>query len=102
MNEQGPYIQPMPVESVDPERDWARGSSQGMQDPNRAFERQEVGGYFGNRGRAMRAAQDYARGYRIDDTPSNTVNSRTGGRSRFANMVISEPAQVLDVTKPMG
>jgi hypothetical protein len=102
MENQGPYTQSLPSDPVDPERDWARGQSLGMDDPNRAFDRQQVGGYIGNRGRSMRAARDYASGYRLDDTPSNTVNSRASGRSRFANMTISEPAQVLDVTKPMG
>jgi len=102
VNEQGPYVSSLSNDPVDPERDWARGESLGMQDPNRAFDRQQVEGYIGNRGRSMRAARDYASGYRLDDTASNTVNSRASGRSRFANMTISEPAQVLDVTKPMG
>lgn len=102
MNEQGPYVSSLSTDDVDAERKWALGSKLGMEDPNRAFERQELGGIVGNRGRAMRSAQSYAQGYRMDDVASNTVNSRASGRSRFANMTISEPAQVLDVTKPMG
>ena len=95
------YTKALDVAPVDPERDWSRASRDlGMMSPHRGFDRAAEAGIIGNRGRAMESSRRYTEGYGI--SPVASVNSRNTYRNSFASMEISSPAQVLDVTKPMG
>lgn len=91
---------PIQDEPIDPERDWSRGARDlGMNAPGRMYERADVAGIIGNRPRAMNTAQRYTQGYQLPTTSSSS--SRNMSRNSYANMTISPPAEVVDVTKKM-
>lgn len=95
------YTNPLDNAPVDPERDWARSSRDlGMMSPHRGFERASEAGIVGNRGRAMDSSRKYTEGYQI--SPVTSANSRNTSRDNYARMTIDPPAEVLNVTKPMG
>lgn len=107
MNENQAYgAQPLQEGPIDPERQWARPDAfQGLSAPNRPYQREAEGGIIGNPARSLTSARNYAQGYRLSDNPAAYgVSSRNVNRAResYANMEISPPAQVLNVTKPMG
>ena len=85
----GPYTQSMETGAVDPNRQYAISKQMGQASPHRTWERDPYEqGIAGNQPRAISAAQDYARGYRID---SRNLTRKT----EYANMTINPPSEVL-------
>ena len=83
----GPYTQSMETADIDPNRRYAISKQMGQASPHRTWERDPYEqGITGNTPRELGAAQNYARGYRID--------SRNLTRTQYPSMEITPPAQV--------